>query len=511
MGDISTVVGGGTPDTRAKDFFGGDVAWLTPADLSGYSEKYISRGARNLSQAGLRNSATRILPRNTVLFTSRAPVGYVAIARNPLCTNQGFKSFVLEKGLSADYVYYYLQYAKPLALRLSSGTTFPELSGKNAAQIPIPVAEATEQARIAETLDELFSDLDAGVAALKRARSRLRRYRESVLKSAVEGTLTADWRMAHPNAESASELLKRILVERRRRWEVNQLCKFAEKRKSPPKKWEARYKEPAGPTADLPPLPEGWCWATVEQCSTLIQYGSSAKSSYNSAGIPVLRMGNITADGRLLLDDLKYLPSDHPELTNLLLECGDLLFNRTNSAELVGKTAAYSGKPSPSSFASYLIRVRLLEGVLPEILALAINGGFGKAWIKRVVNQTVGQANVNASKLAAFTFPLSPIAEQNDIVKAVEEKLSIIDHLEADLYANLNAAQGLRQAILRQAFSGKLLPQNPSDEPASHLLKRIAQEREARAREAAVATRKARITHSRKTSRLRGTAVEVTR
>ena len=233
----------------------------------------------------------------------------------------------------------------------------------------IPLAPTAEQSRIGEALDELFSDLDAGVAVLQRAREKLSLYRASVLKAAVEGSLTADWRRRNPPAETGGELLKRILVERRRRWEKDQIRKFHEKGKPPPRNWKARYKEPVAPdVAELPALPEGWCWATVDQCSPLIQYGTSAKTNQNSTGVPILRMGNITVHGSLLLDSLRYLPFDHGEFPGLFLEPGDLLFNRTNSAELVGKTAMYLGKPLPCSFASYLIRVRLLEGVNPILV-----------------------------------------------------------------------------------------------------------------------------------------------
>jgi type I restriction enzyme S subunit len=206
-------------------------------------------------------------------------------------------------------------------------------------------------------------------------------------------------------------------------------------------------------------------------------------------------MGNLTSDGRITVDDLKYFPIDHPAFPDRLLAQGDLLFNRTNSAELVGKTAVYSGLPAPCSFASYLIRVRPLLGILPAILMFSLNGGFGRTWIKKVVNQTVGQANVNGTKLAAFTFPLPPIAEQEATVEAAEDQLSVIDHLEADLDRKLKSATTLRQAILRHAFTGKLVPQDPNDEPASELLKRIATERESRTREAAAAKRAAKKTN----------------
>ena len=347
----------------------------------------------------------------------------------------------------------------------------------------LPVPPEPEQVRLLDTLDELLSDLDAGVAALERVRAKLKHYRAAVLKAAVEGALTAEWRRQHPATETADALLARILAERRRRWEEAQLAKFAAAGKAPPKDWKAKYVEPEHlETTHLPTLPDGWRWVSVEQCSDVIQYGTSAKTSSNERGVPVLRMGNIRSDGTLDLADLKYLPIEHVEFPSLLLAKGDLLFNRTNSAELVGKTACYSGNPSPCSFASYLIRLRMTSGVRPQIVTCAINSVHGRRWIKSVVTQVVGQANVNGSKLAEFRFPLPPEKEQAAIVEAVEDQLSVIDHLEGDLDLRLKSAQALRQSILRHAFTGQLVPQNPDDEHASELLKRIAVEREERAR-----------------------------
>jgi len=217
-------------------------------------------------------------------------------------------------------------------------------------------------------------------------------------------------------------------------------------------------------------------------------------------------MGNIRTDGTLDLANLKYLPTTHEEFPALLLEAGDLLFNRTNSAELVGKTGQYRGEPSPCSFASYLIRVRMLAGAAPEIVAHALNSGFGRRWIKAVVTQTVGQANVNGTKLTSFAFPLPPFLEQAAIVEAVEDQLSVIEHLEGDLEAKLNSAQVLRQSILRHAFNGKLVPQDPNDEPASDMLKRITAEREERARQAAATKKSMPIRAKDSTPRRRNTA-----
>ena len=136
MGEIADVVGGGTPKTKdPSNFDNGDIPWITPADLTGYTAKYIERGKRNISKKGLDGSAARMMPAGAVLFSSRAPIGYVAIAANPVCTNQGFKSFVPRAGVLPEYLYYYLKQAKPLADDLASGTTFKEVSAKRAAMI----------------------------------------------------------------------------------------------------------------------------------------------------------------------------------------------------------------------------------------------------------------------------------------------------------------------------------------------------------------------------------------
>jgi type I restriction enzyme S subunit len=189
MGDIAAVVGGGTPKTSHAEFYGGDIPWITPADLSGYKEKFISRGTRNITKLGLDHSGAKLMPAGTVLFSSRAPIGYVAIAANPVSTNQGFKSFVLHDGLDSDFVYYYLQHAKRLAIELASGTTFLEISGKKAAQIPIPIPSLPEQRRIVAEIEKQFTRLEAGVSALKRVQANLKRYRAAVLKAACEGKL----------------------------------------------------------------------------------------------------------------------------------------------------------------------------------------------------------------------------------------------------------------------------------------------------------------------------------
>jgi type I restriction enzyme S subunit len=188
-------------------------------------------------------------------------------------------------------------------------------------------------------------------------------------------------------------------------------------------------------------------------------------------------MGNITLEGTIDYADLKYLPLDHEEFPALLLQPGDILFNRTNSAELVGKTAVFERMDRAYSCASYLIRVRTMDGCSPWWLTWCIISPLGRQWIWTVLSHTAGQANVNGTKLSEYTVPLAPRMEQSAIIEVVTEKLSQIDAMEAEVGRGLARAARLRQAILKAAFEGKLVPQDPADEPAAVLLARIAVDR----------------------------------
>lgn len=161
LDDIGIVVSGGTPSTKDPEFWNGDIPWITPADLSEFEGVYIEEGARNISQTGLDYSSAYLLPSNSLVFSSRAPIGYVAITKNELATNQGFKNLILPSNLiNVKYVYYYLGTIKELAENMASGTTFLELSAIKFKKIPIPIAPIEEQERIVEKIEELYSLLN---------------------------------------------------------------------------------------------------------------------------------------------------------------------------------------------------------------------------------------------------------------------------------------------------------------------------------------------------------------
>ncbi|MBC6413255.1 MAG: restriction endonuclease subunit S, partial [Hyphomonadaceae bacterium] len=158
---IGEVIGGGTPSTSVPEYFDGDIPWLTPRDLSGEHDRYIAKGQRNISDKGLQSSSARMVPVNTVLLTIRAPVGYVAIAKNPLCTSQGFKSIVVNEAFSHEYIYYWLKANVAELERYATGSTFKEVSGRTLKKILIrhPVRK-TEQQAIADVLGALDDKID---------------------------------------------------------------------------------------------------------------------------------------------------------------------------------------------------------------------------------------------------------------------------------------------------------------------------------------------------------------
>ena len=468
---IAKIVGGGTPPTNDESNFSDTIGypWLTPADLSGYKETYIKRGRRNITDKGLSCSGASLMPKGTILFTSRAPVGYCVIAENLITTNQGFKSLILHNDIFPEYIRHYLLASKEYAESFASGSTFKELSAARMKELEFPLPPLNEQRRIADRIDALQARSRRAREALAEAQTLLEQFRQSVLSAAFRGDLTAKWREEHPDAEPASELLKRIRTERRKRWEKAELAKYAAKGKTPPPGWQKKYPDPVQVnTADLPGLPPGWCWASLDEISPNVQYGTSEKTG-DDGDIPVLRMGNIV-NGQLFFDNLKYLPASMiPD--ELCLDDGDILFNRTNSIELVGKSAVFRGADK-TTFASYLIRVSVIS-VPPELVSEYINSSFGRSWVLSVASQQVGQANVNGTKLKALAIPLPPEEEQKYIAHIFSKTRLYSDRIAQTAAMSLSQCASLDQSILAKAFRGELVPQDPDDEPASKLLERI--------------------------------------
>ena len=435
---------------------------------------------------------TQIALPGDILLSVRAPVGPTNLAASKCCIGRGLASVRPEAGIDLRYLLYaFRHYVGELDAK-GTGTTFKAISGKIVREFPIPVAPAAEQSRISEALDELFSDLHAGVAALERARERLKLYRASVLKAAVEGALTADWRRRNPTAEPAEELLKRILVEHRRRWEKDQVSKFREKGKTPPKNWKARYKEPVAPdTADLSSLPDAWCWASLDQVSAIvggITKGQKILDRHPTREVPYLRVANVQR-GYLDLREVTRIRARESDIDLYRLRPGDILFTEGGDRDKLGRGWIWDGEIDECIHQNHVFRARLIsEQLQSEIISWSGNS-YGQFWFSKAGRQSVNLASINLTILRSFPVPVAPSGEQQQMVQIVEDQLSTLERLESDIESRLEASQVLRQALLKQAFCGKLVPQDPNDQPASELLKRIIAEREARERETAAATR----------------------
>jgi type I restriction enzyme S subunit len=398
----------------------------------------------------------KIAESGDILISVRAPVGPTNLCPEESCIGRGLAAIRPLGDIPNKYVLYYLRYIEHEWDDKATGTTFKAITGKILKTTELPLAPQSEQSLIVRKIEKLFSQLDAGLQDLNRVQANLARYKASLLKAACEGRLVpteAERARAEGRYyERGEELLQRILAERKKKWEEEQRAAG----KDPSR---MKYKEPGPPdTEGLPELPEGWVWARVGQISHTIQYGTSEKANLDPSGIPVLRMGNIQ-DGNIDFGNLKYLSHETPKINGLLLDAGDILFNRTNSAELVGKTAVYKSTHPKATFASYLIRVRACDSYLPELVSYYINSFYGRKYIAAVVSQQVGQANVNGTKLANMPIIVPPLDEQIRVVAELERRFSIIEELETAVKANLTRAERVRQAILKRAFEGKLMQQ----------------------------------------------------
>jgi type I restriction enzyme S subunit len=344
-------------------------------------------------------------------------------------------------------------------------------------QFPVPVAPLNEQRRIADRIDELFADLAAGVAALERVRRNLKRYRSAVLHAAVTGRLTAAWRAQHgPTDEPGPKLLERILAERRRQWESRTLERCAKEGRQPPKDWRERYPEPVAlKTEELPGLPQAWSLASVDQLGW-VQLGRQRSPRKRSDKYPTkyIRAANLTENG-LNLSDVLDMEFEPHELETYRLAGGDVLLSEASgSASQVGKPVVWHDELPNCAFQNTVLRLRPVVVTSDYLQTFFLHCYRNQIFAN--VARGVGINHLSAAKFSKLAVTLPPLAEQAAIVEVVQEKLSQIDALEAEVDRGLTRAGRLRQAILKAALEGKLVAQDPNDEPASILLARLKSE-----------------------------------
>ncbi|MFH6971929.1 restriction endonuclease subunit S [Flavobacterium petrolei] len=394
--EICKVVTGTTPPKSDMSNYGNDIPFFKPPHLW---DGLVSSTNEMLSTVG--GTKARIVPPNTVLVTCIGNLGRTGFVKKEAAFNQQINAILANEKIDGKYIFYQAQspnFRNQLE-KLATGTTVSIVNKGNFETISIPLAPHATQTLIVSKIEELFSELDKGIEDLKTSQQQLKTYRQSVLKYAFEGKLT------------------------------NKKVKEGE-------------------------LPKGWKKVTIGDVCHNVEYGSGTKSK-KEGKIPVLRMGNIQ-NGIFDWNDLVY-SDDDIEIKKYLLKKNDVLFNRTNSAELVGKTAIYKGE-RPAIFAGYLIRINRIEELIDSaFITYYLNSKEAKKYGNSVRSFGVNQSNINGTKLKTYPLLLPLLEEQHLIVLEIESRLSVADKMEESIAQSLLQAEALRQSILKKAFSGELV------------------------------------------------------
>lgn len=363
-----------------------------------------------------------------------------------------------------------------------TGTTIKHFPREAIREYAVRIAPLGEQERIVEAVESHLTRIDDAVATLERVQRNLKRYRASVLKAAVEGRLVpTEAELARAEGrdyEPASVLLERILAERRRRWEEAELAKMKAKGKVPNDDgWKAKYEEPLGPyVSDLPSLPEGWCWSSVDQ---LVE-------NHDRDRVPVKRADRAKRRGRYPY----YGASGAIDRIDEYLFDGSFLLVGEDGANLLARSTPIAFQAHGQFWVNnhaHVLRTRL------NLPLGYIEAFFNATELARYVTGTA-QPKLPQAAMNKIPVPLCPAAEQFRVVDAVERQLSIADDVQVALDANTRRCKQLRQSILKWAFEGRLVDQDPTDEPAARLVERIQAERASEPAQPARTGRRARAT-----------------
>jgi type I restriction enzyme S subunit len=400
LSEIGKIISGGTPSTSISEYWEGSINWIAPSDLTGYKNIRIKSGKKSIAELGLKKSSARLMPKGSVLFSSRAPIGYTVIADEELCTNQGFKSIIPYDFVDSLYIYYFLKASKQEAEKVASGTTFKEISLKSFSELSFPLPTLKTQQAIVSKIEELFSELDKGIDDLKTAQLQLKTYRQSVLKWAFEGKLT------------------------------NENVKDGE-------------------------LPKGWEWTTFEKVCVKIGDIDHKMPKQLEKGYPYVSTKDFTNDLKISFDNAKYISEeDYLNLSRKIKpEKGDIIFPRYGT---IGKNILVDfDKEFLVSYSCAVIKPNYDKVISKYIYLFSLSPKVTDEIRKYVVETT--QANIGISSIKSFVFPLPSLEVQHNVIEVLESRLSVADKMEESIAQSLQQAEALRQSILKKAFSGELV------------------------------------------------------
>jgi type I restriction enzyme S subunit len=405
---------GGTPSRKHEEYYNGDILWIKTGELN---NGWIYDTEEKITDEGLKKSSAKLFPPYSVLIAMYgATIGKVAILGVPATTNQACACAVCNKSLLYMYLFYYCISQKNVFIEKGKGGAQPNISQIILKQHPIPLPPLFEQQRIVERIEELFAKLDEAKERLQEAADSFAVRKAAILHKAFTGELTKQWRLENGVSD------------------------------------------------------ESWEEKTIGEICSSLKYGTSKKSS-DDGEVVVLRMGNLQ-NGEIDWSNLAYT-SDEEDIKKYLLKSGDVLFNRTNSPELVGKTSIYRGE-MPAIYAGYLIKLDYEKNiVVGDYLNYYLNSSKAKEYYMQVKTDGVSQSNINAKKIGEFEIPLPTLSEQHEIVRLIDDLLARERKAQQATEQALASIDLMKKSILARAFRGELGTNKASEASALELLKQV--------------------------------------
>ena len=374
LGEVCEIVTGSTPKSNREEFWNGNLKWVTPAEINEYDFE-ITDTERTITKLGAEKTGLRPFPAGTVLLSSRAPIGKVAIAGTEMYCNQGFKNFICSDKIYNEFLYYFLKSKHNYLNSLGRGATFKEISKSIVSNVEISLPSYDKQkikASILKKIDQIIS------------------------------------------------------IHYQQKSKLNDLVK-------------SRFYEMF--------LNDSFAFKKIGELTEDIKYGTSLPSTPNGQ-YGYLRMNNITEDGKLNIENLKYIDVPEKDFAKCVVKKGDVLFNRTNSVELVGKTCVYE-LDYAMVIAGYIIRVRTKKDILnPIFLSSFLNLNSTKKLLRNIAKGAVNQANINAKELQNIDIPLPPLALQNQFADFVAE----VDKSQLACQKSLDELETLKKSLMQAYF-----------------------------------------------------------
>jgi type I restriction enzyme, S subunit len=479
---IADMTSGGTPSRTKKEYWNGNINWLKSGELK---DTYIHEVEEKITEDGLKGSSAKIFPKDTLLMAMYgATVGRLGILNVDSSTNQAVCAiFNHHKLFVNEYLFFYLLSMRQKMLKDSFGGAQPNLSQGYIKSIDIPFAPLNEQKRIVAKIEKLFSNLDNSDKYLLHLEKQLKRYRQSVLKSAFEGELTKEWREKQTNLETADELLGKIKIERTLYVENEIREKFKDKtekwiKDKVKKEVEKFYSELKHIDKNEIPfeIPRKWKWSRFDELSKKITDGTHFSPTNTDKGdYKYITAKNIKYDG-IKLNNLTFVTKEiHKEIySRCNPEFGDILLIKDGATTGV---CTLNTLTEEFSMLSSVALIKNFKNIKNRYILKYLRSSVLYSFIRNDM-KGVGITRITLAQLKNFIFPICSLQEQIKVVEEIEKHFSIIDKLETVVQQSIKESKRLRQSILKQAFEGKLVEQDSNDESASLLLEKIAKAKE---------------------------------